>query len=308
MAHLQRFSKIRDYHNFAHLPPPQHPLISLVDYSNVRHETTSKKLSLVHDYYTIGLKRNVPYKFYYGQQEYDFDEGIMTFVSPNQVISLQDNPNIGTDISCKPTGWLLFIHPDFMWNTPLAETIRSYNFFNYSTNEALFLSKKEERTMVDILKRIEQEYQTNIDKFSQKIIISQIELLLSYAERFYERQFITRNKPNHLLLNKVENVLSKFFSTNSFAASGLPSVQQVSDELNISPGYLSNMLKSLTGMNTQQHIHNRLVEKAKEQLSTTQLSVSEIAYKLGFEHPSSFNKLFKRKTEMSPSEFRRTFN
>ena len=308
MAEIKRFSKISDYHKFANLPAPQHPLISLVDYSQVSYPEESKKFHLVQDYYTIGLKRNVPYKIYYGQQEYDFDEGLMTFVSPNQMISLKDNPNVGASTALKPSGWLLFLHPDFIWNTSLAKSIKSCDFFGYAINEALFLSEKEELMMIDILKKIENEYQSNMDKFSQKIIVSQIELLLNYAERFYERQFLTRKKPNHQLLEKVELLLTNYFQNTQLNDNGVPTVEHISNELHISANYLSNSLKSLTGMSTQQHIHEKLIEKAKEQLSSSQKSISEIAYALGFEYPSSFNKLFKRKTEMSPLEFRKRFN
>ena len=308
MAEIKRFSKISDYHKFANLPAPQHPLISLVDYSQVSYPEESKKFHLVQDYYTIGLKRNVPYKIYYGQQEYDFDEGLMTFVSPNQMISLKDNPNVGAPTALKPSGWLLFLHPDFIWNTSLAKSIKSCDFFGYAINEALFLSEKEELMMIDILKKIENEYQSNMDKFSQKIIVSQIELLLNYAERFYERQFLTRKKPNHQLLEKVELLLTNYFQSTQLNDNGVPTVEHISNELHISANYLSNSLKSLTGMSTQQHIHEKLIEKAKEQLSSSQKSISEIAYALGFEYPSSFNKLFKRKTEMSPLEFRKRFN
>lgn len=308
MAEIKRFSKISDYHKFANLAAPQHPLISLVDYSQVSYPEESKKFHLVQDYYTIGLKRNVPYKIYYGQQEYDFDEGLMTFVSPNQMISLKDNPNVGASTALKPSGWLLFLHPDFIWNTSLAKSIKSCDFFGYAINEALFLSEKEELMMIDILKKIENEYQSNMDKFSQKIIVSQIELLLNYAERFYERQFLTRKKPNHQLLEKVELLLTNYFQSTQLNDNGVPTVEHISNELHISANYLSNSLKSLTGMSTQQHIHEKLIEKAKEQLSSSQKSISEIAYALGFEYPSSFNKLFKRKTEMSPLEFRKRFN
>ncbi len=308
MANLNRFSKISDYHNFANLPAPEHPLISLVDYSKVQYPKDIKGWKLVQEYYSIGLKRNVPYKFFYGQQEYDFDEGLMTFISPNQVMSIGSNPNVGANATLKPTGWLLFIHPDFLWNTALAKTIKSCEFFRYSIHEALFLSGKEELLMVDILKNIEREYQANIDRFSLRIIISQLELLLNYAERFYERQFITRNKSNHQILERIEVLLSNYFNQDNLIELGLPTVEQVSNELNLSSNYLSSMLKSLTGMNTQQLIHNKLIDKAKEQLSITQLSISEIAYNLGFGHPTSFNKLFKNKTEMSPLEFRKSFN
>lgn len=300
MKKPRRFTKISDYFKFANLTPPAHPLIGLVDYSQVRYHGDLAEMSWVQDYYTIGLKRNIPYKFFYGQQEYDFDEGVMAFVAPNQVFSFADNPNIGQT----PTGRLLLIHPDFLWNTPLANQIGKYDFFGYSIHEALFLSDKEESMILDILNRIEQEYLGSIDKFSQKIIISHIEVLLNYCERFYERQFITRKISNHHVLSLLENILNDYFTAND----GCPSVEWVAQKLNLTPNYLSSLLKSQTGQSTQQHIHHKLIESAKEQLATTQLSISEIAYKLGFEYPSSFSKLFKNKTEMSPVEFRKSFH
>ncbi|WP_299522077.1 AraC family transcriptional regulator [Winogradskyella sp.] len=304
MKHITRFKKVGDYHKIAQLPAPEHPLISLVDYSKVRYPDNVSEMIWTQDYYTIGLKRNIPYKFFYGQQEYDFDEGVMTFIAPNQVLSVGSNPNVGHT----PSGWLLLIHPDFMWNTSLAEKMQRYEFFGYAINEALFLSEKEETMMGDLLQNIQREYQSNIDKFSQNIIISQIELLLNYAERFYERQFITRQIVNHKILDGLETLLKDYFKADSLIEKGLPTVQWVADHLNLSPNYLSSMLKSLTGMSTQQHIHQKLIEKAKTQLSATNLSISEIAYNLGFEQPASFTKLFKSKTEMSPLEFRKTFN
>lgn len=308
MTKSVRHSKIRDYHHFANLPAPSHPLISLVDYSQVQYPKDIKGLKLIQEYYSIGLKRNVPYKLFYGQQEYDFDGGLMTFISPNQVMSIGSNPNISSDPKLKPSGRILLIHPDFLWNTALARTIGSYNFFGYAISEALFLSEKEEQVMVEILENIEREYLQNIDKFSQKIIVSQIEVLLNYAERFYERQFITRNKSNHYILTQLETLLGRSFHQNNLMEQGLPTVEQIAGELNLSANYLSSLLKSLTGMSTQQHIHNKLIEKAKELLSTTEFSISEIAYNLGFERPASFTKLFKNKTAMSPLAFRRSFN
>jgi AraC-like DNA-binding protein len=308
MENIKRISKIIDFHHFANLSAPKHPLISLIDFSKVRFPEDLKGLKLVQEYYTIGLKRNVPYKLFYGQQEYDFNEGLMTFLAPNQVMSMERNPNINLSEELKPSGWLLLIHPDFLWNTVLAKTINSYEFFGYAINESLFLSEDEELMLIDIFKKIEKEYQANIDKFSQKIIVSQLELLLNYAERFYERQFITRNKSSHQLLEQVENVLLNYFNQDNLIELGLPTVEHLSQELNLSSNYLSSILKSLTGMSTQQHIHNKVIDKAKEKLSTTHLSISEIAYNLGFEYPTSFNKLFKSKTEMSPLEFRKTFN
>jgi len=304
MKAIKRFKRISDYHKIANLPAPEHPLISLIDYSQVQYPEDISELKWTQDYYTIGLKRNIAYKFFYGQQEYDFDEGLMTFVAPDQVMSLESNPNIGH----KPSGWLLLVHPDFLWNTGLTKQIKQYEFFGYTINEALFLSEKEEHMITDLLSNIKREYQSNLDKFSQKIIISQLELLLNYAERFYERQFITRKILNHRTLDELEALLNNYFKEDRLTERGLPSVQWIADQLRLSPNYLSSMLKSLTGMSTQQHIHQTVINKAKEQLSSTLLSVSEIAYNLGFERPASFNKLFKKKTEMSPLEFRKTFN
>ena len=305
MSALQHFKKVGDYHKLAQLPAPEHPLVSLVDYSQVRYPANIDQLRWQQDYYTVGLKRHIPYKLFYGQQEYDFDEGIMTFVAPQQVMSLTNNPNVSSEH--EPSGWLLLIHPDFLWNTPLAQNMKNYAFFGYTVNEALFLSEKEEALMLDILNNIQREYQVNIDQFSQKIIISQIELLLNYAERFYERQFITRKISNHGILNRLEGLLSTAINTKR-EDKGIPTVQWVANQLHLSPNYLSSLLKSLTGQSTQQHIHEKLIETAKMQLSTSSLSISEIAYELGFEHPASFTKLFKSKTKMTPVEFRKTFN
>lgn len=243
-------------------------------------------------------------KMRYGQQSYDFDEGVMFFMSPNQLLKPEKQQPAGA----KRSGWLLLIHPDFLWNTSLARTIRQYEYFDYSVNEALFLSEKEEETMQEIVRKIQQEYRLNIDRFSQQIIISQIEVLLNYADRFYHRQFITRKKANHKILESLETLLADYFNHEDLANRGLPTVQFISEKLNMSPVYLRSLLKVLTGQNTQQHIHEKLIEKAKEKLSTTDLSVSEIAYELGFGHPQSFSKLFKTKTNQSPLEFRQSFN
>ncbi len=203
---------------------------------------------------------------------------------------------------------MLLIHPDFLWNTPLAQKVKHYEYFSYSVHEALFLSEKEESTINEIARNIEQEYNANIDRFSQDVIIAQLELLLTYAERFYNRQFITRKITNHHILNRLEDILTSYFNNDDLIKKGLPTVQYIAETLNVSPGYLTGLLKSLTGQSTQQHIHDKLIEKAKEKLSVTGLSVSEIAYELGFEHPQSFSKLFKNKVKITPLEYRQSFN
>lgn len=300
---LHTFNTINEFHKMSGLPKPEHPLVSLVDYGLVEYQTDEKEISWVQHFYTIGLKRNIQGKFRYGQQQYDFDEGLLSFVSAGQVVHLTvEKPEV------RPTGFLLIIHPDFIWNTSLAKTIKQYDFFGYAVNEALFLSEKEETLVTDIFLNIQKEYHSNIDKFSQNIIISQIELLLNYCERFYQRQFITRKKSSHQILEKLETQLEDYFNDHNLIEKGLPTAQNIASSLNVSPNYLGSLLKTLTGQTTQQHIHEKLIEKAKEKLSTTNLSVSEIAYELGFEHPQSFSKLFKTKTNQSPLEFRASFN
>ncbi|WP_343672397.1 helix-turn-helix transcriptional regulator [Chitinophaga sp.] len=290
------------FHKMWGLPKPAHPLISIIDFSKAKPE--SIPTSVVCGCYFISIKRNVGFKLIYGQQEYDFDEGVMLFFAPNQVLRIKKEQVL----TAGPEGWVLLIHPDFFWNTPMAKNIKRYEYFHYSANEALFLSEKEEATIENIVQNIQQEYHSSIDRFTQDIIISQIETLLNYADRYYQRQFITRKITNHKTLDRLEQVLSDYFNSADIVTNGLPTVQYVAEKLNISPGYLSGVLKSLTGQSTQQHIQDKVIEKAKEKLSTTDLSVGEIAYELGFEHPQSFNKLFKLKTQLSPLEFRQSFN
>ncbi|MET0637733.1 MAG: helix-turn-helix domain-containing protein [Chitinophagaceae bacterium] len=301
---LSQFKTISEYHRATGLPKPAHPLISLVHMEDLKRPLSETSFSLVFDFYSIAMKRVKNTRYKYGQQTGDFDEGVLFFMSPGQVLGIQ----IEEGVIHRPEGWMILIHPDFLWNTHLAKTIKQYEFFNYSVNEALYLSDKEETMLNTIAENIEQEYHSNIDRFSQSVIIAQLELLLTYSERFYQRQFITRKIASHELLTRLEDYLSDYFKSGALAQKGLPSVVHIAEVLNISPGYLSSLLKSLTGQNTQQHLHNKLIDLAKEKLSTTHLSISEIAYELGFEHLQSFSKLFKIKTKLSPLEFRNSFN
>ncbi|MEO0895324.1 MAG: AraC family transcriptional regulator [Bacteroidota bacterium] len=303
---VQRLKTISDLHRFNKLTSPVHPLISLIDYTEIMPEANGNELRWIQEFYTISLKRDVVGKYRYGQKSYDFDEGLMTFFAPEQVISVQLMEEDRT--SNPPSGWILAIHPDFFFGTSLVKTIKKYPFFHYSVREALFLSEKEETVIKTILANVQTEYEANLDQFSQRIIISQIELLLSYAERFYKRQFLTRKVSNHQILDKLEEMLDEHFSREDLMLKGIPKVQQVAENLNLSSDYLSSMLKTLTGQTTQQYIHSKLIAQAKVKLSTTTSSVSEIAYQLGFEHPQSFSKLFKTKTQKTPLEFRNSFN
>ncbi|TYP99224.1 helix-turn-helix protein [Tenacibaculum adriaticum] len=299
-----RVKTISEFHRLKGLPQPEHPLISVIDYGEIKCDPDVSIKNWIFDFYNISIKRGLNAKLKYGQQEYDFDNGVMFFISPNQVFGIEP----GVDHTAIRSGWMLLIHPDFFWDSSLAKNIKQYEYFDYSVNEALFLSEKEENTLKDIIQKIKQEYHSNIDEFSQSIIISHLEALLNYSDRFFQRQFITRKKANHQVLNRLEKLLEDYFNSEELLRNGLPTVQYISETLNISPNYLRGLLKTLTGQNTQQHIHEKLIEKAKEKLSTTNLSVSEIAYELGFEHSQSFSKLFKSKTDVSPLEFRASFN
>lgn len=295
---------ISDYHRLMDLPKPEHPLISVVKFEDIKRKPGISAKTIIHNFYSIALKKDFTAKMRYGQQDFDFDEGVMHFMSPKQVLSVQAT----TDKELKHSGWLLLIHPDFLWNTLLAKKIKNYEYFSYNLNEALHLSEKEETLVTDIIEKIAQEYHTNIDNFSQDVIIAQIELLLTYSERFYQRQFITRKIANHKILNQLEAFLTIHFKEENLANKGIPTVQFIADSLHISANYLSRLLQLLTGQSTKQFIHDKLIDLAKEKLSTTNLSVNEIAYSLGFEHPQSFSKLFKSKTNVSPLKFRQTFN
>jgi AraC-like DNA-binding protein len=295
-----RVQSISQLHHIAGVTKPHHPLISILSLEGMA--TNTDITSVLFDFYVVSMKRGCD-KLFYGQQNYDFDEGVMAFLAPGQLLRGEAN-----GLPHQLSGWMLFIHPDFLWNTSLAKKIKQYEYFGYAINEALFLSEKEETIINSIVDNIRNEYSSTIDKFSQDVIVAQLEVLFTYAQRFYERQFITRKITSSKLLNRVEEVLIDYFNNKDLLATGLPTVQYVANELNVSIKYLGSLLKQLTGQSTQQHIHEKLIEKAKEKLSTSSLSVSEIAYELGFEHPQSFSKLFKSKTNQSPLEFRTSFN
>ena len=297
-----KFETLSDAHRAFGMPLPKHPLISIMygapSWSKILQPTHHHVLG----FYKISYKPKLAGKLKYGQGYYDFDEGGLLFASPGQVVGRGENE--GTICS----EYTLLIHPDFFLGYPLAKKITQYGFFSYSANETLHLSDKEKETIISIFGIIEDELNSRIDDFSQDVIICQIELLLNYANRFYKRQFITRKAVSNDLLQKLEEILDGYFAGEQSLNRGIPTVQYLAEKLNITPSYLSDMLRSLTGQNAQQHIHHKLIEKAKEKLSTTSLSVSEVAYELGFEHPQSFSKLFKTKTNLSPLEFRRSFN
>ncbi len=297
-----RIKSISQQHQLLSLPKPEHPLISILKFEDFPIVHNEEIVKFTMDFYTVTIKKDCDCKIKYGQTHYDFDEGIMSFTAPEQLLTLEG------DLKPPPSGWQLSFHPDFIRNYALGKKIKEYGFFHYAMNEALILSEKEEACVENLFKNIANEYHLPIDNFSQDVIVSQLELLLTYCNRYYNRQFITRKVPVSDLLTKMESLLTSYFNGDKIVNEGLPSVSYLAEQLNMSPKYLSDTLRSITGQSTQQHIQNKLMEKAKQTLATTNLSVSEIAYQLGFEYPQSFNKLFKKKTNLSPLEFRQSFN
>lgn len=286
-------------HNFLNLPSPLNPLITIIDHAKTNTTNQSQNQKLVLEFYNISIKRSFKGQLKYGKNYYDFDEGTMSFIAPNQVIAIDKEEDKNND------GWSLLFHPDLIRQYPLGKAIKNYGFFNYDINEALHLSDEEEKTIEIIVRNIQNEINSRLDKFSQDVIVSNLELILSYCNRFYSRQFLTRKMATNDLLTNFEFVLENYFSKNAEIL--LPTVDKLAKELNVSPAYLSDMLRNLTGQNTQQQIHNKLIEKAKDILTTTELSVSEIAFQLGFDYPQSFSKLFKNKTNLTPIQYRKTY-
>ncbi len=276
-------------------------MISLLENKNNAIPPEKLPHPFVLSFYKIAYKPNLIGKFKYGQQFFDFAEGGLCFSAPNQVKDFEED-------SGDHSGFALFIHPDFFLTYPLAKKIKQYGFFSYSLNEALHLTESEKKTIISVIKMINKELKSRIDDFSQDILISQLELLLNHISRFYKRQFITRKVTHSNALNRLEELLDAYFRNEISLKQGLPTVRFLSEQLCVSPSYLSYMLRTLLGQNTQQYIHSKLIEKAKEKLSITNLSISEIAYDLGFGHSQSFSKLFKKKTALSPGEFRRSLN
>lgn len=298
-----RIKTISEYHKILGIQGPQHPLVSIIDLQQVKPYQGKEKVSVIFDFYSISLKRTESgtVKYAYGQQQYDFDEGILFFIAPNQVFTFEPDEDFSS------SGFVLLLHPDFLWGTPFANKIKEFEFFSYSVNEALFVSENEETTLKGFVQNIEKEYHSNIDKFSQGIIISQIEAFLTYSDRFYHRQFLTRNQANSNLLVNFERLVEEYFNNNLTETQGIPSVSYFSEKLSLSQNYLSDLLRTITGQSAKQHIQQKLMECAKELLTNSELNVSQIAYQLGFEHPQSFHKLYKNKTQTSPLEFRESF-
>lgn len=291
------FNSLSQLHKAMGQKAPNHPFISILNYGEAKFDPKDFEQGIILNFYKISFKTSFSGQLKYGQGYYDFEEGGMSFIAPGQLLRMQAEE---ADYS----GMSLHIHPDFLRPYPLNSNIKQYGFFNYSAAEALYLSEKEKATILSIYKFIEEELSERIDKFSQNVIISQIEVLLNYANRFYDRQFITRKALNNDILSRLELYFDNYFKYEKSLTNGLPSVNSAAAELNLTPRYLSDLLRHLIGLNTQQVIHEKLIEKAKEHLAKDELNIAEIAYNLGFEHPQSFTKLFKNKTNLTPLKFK----
>ncbi|GGH63759.1 AraC-like DNA-binding protein [Filimonas zeae] len=303
---MKTIHSITEFQRLVSLPDPLHPLISVVEVAQMQFTAAELWQQFSLDFYCVSLKKGVVGKVKYGQQYYDYDKGVMTFIAPKQ-IQLLDEPHPDMLNPGPARGYALLIHPDFLYGHPLAAAIKNFGFFSYAVNEALHLSEKEEAYIAEVFRKIQEEC-AHIDRHTQDIVLAQLDLLFNYSIRFYERQFITRKAVNHDVLTKMEQLLNTYFEQDESLKQGLPTVEMVAGKLNLSPHYLSDMLRSLTGRSAQLHIQEKVIEKAKEYLSVTSLSVAEIAYQLGFEYPQSFNKMFKKKMNISPLEYRQSFN
>jgi AraC-like DNA-binding protein len=275
-----------------------HPLVAVVDFSKTT-DHIEVETRITTDFYSVMFKNYCKSTLTYGRKAIDFDEGSLICMAPNQVITIENE----IEPRDNPMGWGLFFHPDLIRNTTLNSKMKDYSFFSYEMAEALHLSEKEKQLLFECIVKIQTELKENIDDYSQTIIVSTIELLLNYCNRFYGRQFITRKATNRDILEKVEVLLKEYFS-NKRDSFGLPTVKYLADAVNLSPGYLGDLLKKETGLNAQEHIHHVVIEHAKNTLLNTDQSVSEIAFDLGFEYPQYFSRLFKQKTGKTPLEYR----
>ena len=308
---VHHIKSVSQYHHLLGLPPPEHPHFSVIELDSLKFLEQASPLTLTYEFYIIFLKRDPQGKFTYryGQRpaslavapaEQDFETSWLFFMAPGQALGVAHHQPEADGL----TGWAILLHPEYLWKTRLAKTITQHEFFHYSVDEALHLAPQEEKKVVRIIRSIQDEYAAKIDRYSQEVVLAELELLFAHVTRFYNRQFVTRKITHHGVLERLEQLLNSYFDSPQLPQQGLPTVQYLASQLHLSPTYLRGLLKSLTGLNTQEHIHRKLLEKAKEKLATTELSVSQIAYALGFEHSSSFSKFFKSKTHCSPANFR----
>ncbi|RAK69742.1 helix-turn-helix domain-containing protein [Hymenobacter edaphi] len=293
---FQLLATVSDFAAHFGFPAPAHPLLTVVDLANHRHPPVTGPA--LRQLYIISLKKNLKGQLQYGRRSYDFREGVLAFYAPGQMCTADAT----VDVS-EVEGWMVVFHPDLLARYPLGKKITGYGFFSYLVSEALHLSAREEQQLNNVFRSLLEEHQQPVDAFSQDVLVAQLDLLLSYANRFYHRQFLTRRTTEHDLLSRFEELVTAYFARDE-PEQPLPTVQHFADALHVSPAYLSDLLRTLTGQTTQQHLHHALIEKAKRLLLTTSLTVNETAFQLGFEYPQYFSRLFKNKTGQTPAAFR----
>jgi len=298
MNDILHIKSISEMHQLLAIEKPAHPLISVVRHTKDMNLSFGENLRVNNHLYFISLKENIQGAFQYGRKSYDFQEGSLVFMRPKQITSNSGNtePDLG--------GWSIFFHPDLIRVSSLSNSILQYSFFDYDSNEALHISEKEKNALTAIVQKIESEIQQNIDQHTQDIIIHNIESLLKYSQRYFDRQFLTRKDLNKDFIIKFEKYLLNYFESNLPSEKGIPSVKECGENLEMSGKYLSDLLKKETGKSITEHIHLHIVEKAKNELLNSNNPISQIAYSLGFEYPQHFSKVFKSNAGVSPKQFR----
>lgn len=299
MSDIIHIETVEQIHQIMNFPKPKHPLISVVYMKDFPTNRDFEGFRFTSELYMVSLKDGIEGSIQYGRNSYDFSDGTMVFMKPNQVI-YGTKENIRADSK----GWMLLFHPDLIRKSELGKSIGQYSFFDYEVNEALHLSEEEQQMVSDLVGKIILEYRQNIDKHSQKLIVSNLELLLNYCTRYYDRQFYVRTNLNQDHVTQFESLLKDYFNSDKALTLGLPTVKYCGEQLHMSPNYLSDLLKKETGKSAKDHIHGFVVNRAKNSLLGSTNSISQIAYDLGFEYPQHFSKLFKSKTSMSPAEYR----
>ena len=300
MANVNHIATIKQFNDFWNVPT-LHPLVTVIDMA--KHAEPIRHSLNEYGFYVIFLKEVKCGNLIYGCQYYDYQEGTLVFIAPGQIAGVEDD---GTTFY--PKGYALAFHPDLIHGTQLGRNIDAYTFFEYQANEALHLSEQERRTITECLSNITTELNHDIDKHSRQLIVSNIELMLNYCTRFYDRQFITREKVSHDILTRFEQILNAYFRDGKTETLGLPSVRYCANELRLSPNYFGDLVKKETGHNAQELIQQKLIHIAKNLCLDSRLSISEVAYKLGFQHPQHFSRMFKKVTGLTPGEFRSQAN
>lgn len=285
---------------FLELPAPKHPLITFIDFSKNPFSKELPTKKVICSFYQISFKSDQKGFLKYGRENYDYQEGSLVYIAPEQLVDYTS-----TNVKETNSGWTLFFHPDLIRSFSLDEKIKEYDFFNYNSNEALHISEDEKQIIESILSKIQIELNSNIDEFSEEVLVSNLELLLNYSKRFYNRQFITRKRFKEDVVIQFIDLVDAYFDQGIQRENGLPTLQYFAQKLNYSSNYLNELIKKSTGKNILEHIHYKIIDLAKSHLLKNDKSASEIAYELGFEYPQYFSRLFKSKTGMTPVEYRR---